>query len=58
VELFGNMAKERGGHADAAFNVGSTWKLTKHINLLFAAGRDIVGDTKAMIYLGLQILTK
>jgi hypothetical protein len=58
VELFGNTPKERGGRADVAFNVGGTWKLSRHVNMLFAAGRDIVGDTSAMIYLGLQFLTK
>jgi hypothetical protein len=32
--------------------------LNEHINLLFTGGRDIVGDTKAMAYIGLQVLTK
>jgi len=32
--------------------------LNKHFNLLFAGGRDIVGDTSAMGYIGLQLLTK
>ncbi len=58
AELFGNTPKERGGRADVAFNVGGTWKLSTHVNMLFAAGRDIIGDTRAMIYLGLQFLTK
>jgi hypothetical protein len=58
VELFGNSRTERCGRADVAFHVGGTWKLTEHINLLFSAGRDIVGDTRAMIYLGLQVLTR
>jgi hypothetical protein len=58
AELFGNSPKERGGRSDVAFNLGGTWKLTKHINLLFAGGRDIVGDTTAMGYIGLQLLTK
>ena len=58
VELFGNSPKERGGRSDFAFNVGGTWKLSKHLNLLFAGGRDIVGDTTAMGYIGLQFLTK
>jgi len=58
AELFGNTPKERGGRADVAFNVGGKWKLSRHLNMLFAAGRDIVGDTRAMIYLGLQFLTK
>jgi len=58
VELFGNSPKERGGRPDVAFNIGGTWKLSKHVNMLFAAGRDIVGDTSAMAYVGLQILTK
>ena len=58
VELFGNSPKERGGRSDVAFNLGGTWKLSKHINLLFAGGRDILGDTTAMGYIGLQLLTK
>jgi hypothetical protein len=58
VELFGNSPKERGGRSDVAFNLGGTWKLNKHLNLLFAGGRDIVGDTTAMGYIGLQLLTK
>ena len=44
--------------SDVAFNIGGSWKLNKHINLLFTGGRDIVGDTRAMCYVGLQILTK
>jgi hypothetical protein len=56
--LFGNSPKEHGGRSDVAFNVGGTWKLSKHLNLLFSGGRDIVGDTDAMAYIGLQLLTK
>jgi hypothetical protein len=58
AELFGNSPKEHGGRSEVAFNVGGTWKLTKHLNLLFSGGRDIVGDTHAMAYIGLQLLTK
>jgi hypothetical protein len=58
VELFGNSPKERGSRSDVAFNVGGTWNLSKHVNLLFTGGRDIVGDTSAMAYIGLQFLTK
>jgi Putative MetA-pathway of phenol degradation len=58
VELFGNSPKERGGRSELAFNFGGTWKLNKHLNLLFAGGRDIVGDTHAMAYIGVQLLTK
>jgi hypothetical protein len=58
VELFGNSPKERGGRSELAFNLGGTWKLSKHLNLLFSGGRDIVGDTHAMAYIGLQLLTK
>src|SRR6266487_2164321 len=54
----GNSPKEHGGRSEVAFNVGGTWKLTKHLNLLFSGGRDIVGDTHAMAYIGLQLLTK
>jgi len=41
-----------------AFNLGGSWKLNKHLNLLFTGGRNIVGDTSAMAYIGLQVLTK
>jgi Putative MetA-pathway of phenol degradation len=58
VELFGNSPKEHGGRSDVAFNIGGTWKLSNHLNLLFSGGRDIVGDTHAMAYIGLQLLTK
>jgi hypothetical protein len=44
--------------SDVAFNVGGSLKLDGHINLLSTGGRDIVGDTKAMAYIGLQVLTK
>jgi hypothetical protein len=56
--LFGNSPKERGGHSDVAFNLGGTWKLREQVNLLFTGGRDIVGDTTAMGYIGFQVLTK
>jgi hypothetical protein len=58
AELFGNSPKERGGRSEMAFNLGGTWKLSNHINLLFAGGRDVVGDTTATGYIGLQVLTK
>jgi len=58
AELFGNSPTERGRRPDFAFNVGGTWKLSDHLNLLVSAGRDIVGDTHAMAYVGLQVLTK
>ena len=58
MELFGNTPKERDGRVEIAFNAGGAWKLSKHLNLLFATGRDIVGDRKAMVYTGLQVLTK
>ena len=58
VELSGNSPKEHGGRSEVAFNVGGTWKLSEHWNLLFAGGRDFVGDSHAMAYIGLQLLTK
>jgi hypothetical protein len=58
VELFGNSPKERGARSEFAFNLGGTWKLSEHFNLLFAGGRDIVGKTTALGYVGLQLLTK
>jgi hypothetical protein len=58
AELFGNTATDRGGRADFGFNIGGTCRLSEHLNLLFAAGRDFSGDTRALIYIGLQVLTK
>lgn len=57
AELFGNSPKERAGRADVAFNLGGTWKLNNHLNLLLSGGRDIAGNVTAMGYIGLQILT-
>jgi Putative MetA-pathway of phenol degradation len=58
VELFGNSPKERDARSNIAFNLGGTLKLCEHLNVLFSGGRDIVGDTRATAYLGLQIVTK
>jgi len=58
VELFGNTPTVPNGRPDIAFNVGGSLKLQEHLNFIFTAGRDIVGDTHAMLYLGLQIVTK
>ncbi len=58
AELFGNSPKERGSRSDVAFNIGGICKLSKHVNLLFTGGRDIIGDTSAMGYIGFQFLTK
>lgn len=58
VEWFGNTPMERTGRPDVAFNVGGAWKLSPHVNVLFSAGRDVIGDARAMVYLGLQVLTK
>lgn len=58
AELFGGTPKELDGHSNVAFNIGGAWRLSPHFNLLFSAGRSIVGDTEAMAYIGLQILTK
>jgi hypothetical protein len=58
AELFGNSPMERVSRADVTFNLGGTWKLNDHFNLLFSGGRDISGDVTAMGYIGLQILTK
>ena len=58
LELFGNSPKERDGHSDLAFNIGGALRFSDHVNLLLSAGRDIVGETHAMAYIGLQFLTK
>ena len=56
--MFCNSPKECAANFDFAFNIGLTWKLSDHFNLLFSAGRDIVGDAHAMAYIRLQLLTK
>jgi len=58
VELFGNTQKQSDSRPDIAFNIGGSFKLVEHLNLLFAGGRDIHGDSRAILYLGLQIVTK
>jgi Putative MetA-pathway of phenol degradation len=55
-ELFGNSPIRSKEPSDLAFNLGGQWSLSEHLNLLFSAGRDILGDTKFMAYLGIQIL--
>ena len=58
IELFGNTTTVPNGRPDFAFNIGGNLKLSDHLNFIFTGGRDIVGDTHAMLYLGLQIVTK
>jgi len=58
VELFGNTTTVPNGRPDFAFNVGGSLKLNDHLHFIFTGGRDFVGDTHAMLYLGLQIVTK
>jgi hypothetical protein len=58
VELFGNTTTVPNGRPDFAFNIGGSLKFNDHLNFIFAGGRDFVGDTHAMLYLGLQIVTK
>ena len=59
AELFGNTPKElNGDNSDVAFNLGGISRLNKHVNFLFTGGRDFIGDTHAMAYIGLQFLTK
>jgi len=58
TELFGNFPQVQGGGSDIGFNIGGAWKVSEHLALLFSGGRDIVGDTNAMAYIGLQLLTK
>jgi hypothetical protein len=57
-ELFENSAKEAGGRSALAFNLGGQWKIREGYNLLFSAGPSIWGESKTMLYVGLQILTK
>lgn len=58
VELFGSTPQERGGRVEVAFNLGGIWKLNEHLNLLYSAGRDIVGDARVIAYVGLQSFTQ
>ncbi|MBV8585828.1 MAG: transporter, partial [Verrucomicrobia bacterium] len=46
VELFGNTQKQSGARPDVAFNIGGSFRLTEHLNLLVSGGRDIYGDTR------------
>jgi len=55
-ELFGNSPIRSREPSDLAFNLGGQWNLNDHLNLLFSAGRDILGNTKFMAYFGIQIL--
>jgi hypothetical protein len=52
------LLRERRAKSELAFNVGGVWKLSKHINFFFSGGRDIVGQTRAMDNIGLQVLTQ
>jgi hypothetical protein len=56
-ELFENSPPPPEGYSNIAFNLGGTWKMTGHFNLLFSAGRSIRGQTDFMTYLGVQIVT-
>jgi hypothetical protein len=56
-EIFGNTAKEAGGHSTVSFNGGGQWEIRGGYNLLFFAGHSLWGEPTTMIYLGLQILT-
>jgi hypothetical protein len=57
AELFGNSPITSEGRSDIAFNLGGTWKMSEHLNLLFSAGRSISGDIDFMTYVGVQIVT-
>ncbi len=57
-ELYGNSSKEEDNRSNLGFNLGGTWKLREHMNLLFSAGHSIQGDSTVTAYLGLQFLTQ
>lgn len=57
AELFGNSPVATGERSNVAFNLGGTWKMSEHLNLLFSAGRSISGDIDFMTYVGVQIVT-
>jgi len=54
-EITENSPPPTEGYSNLAFNLGGTWKINEHFNLLFSAGRSIRGDTKFMAYLGIQM---
>jgi len=54
-EIMENSPPPTEGYSNLAFNLGGTWKINEHFNLLFSAGRSIRGDTKFMAYLGIQM---
>jgi hypothetical protein len=55
-EIVENALPPPEGYSNLAFNLGGTWKLSEHFNLLFSAGRSIHGATDFMGYLGIQML--
>jgi len=58
AEVFGNSATGVDGHSELGFNVGGTWKVREGRVLLFSVGRNLQGEARTMLYLGLQILTR
>jgi hypothetical protein len=55
-EITENSLPPVDGYSNLLFNLGGTWQLSEHFNLLFTAGRSIHGDTQFMAYLGIQML--
>jgi len=54
AEIAYNSPPPTEGYSNLAFNLGGTWKMSEHLNLLFSAGRSIQGETRFMAYLGIQ----
>jgi hypothetical protein len=54
VEIVENSPPPTEGYHNLAFNVGGSWKMSNHLNLLFSGGRSIYGETDYMAYFGIQ----
>jgi len=55
VEIVENSPPPTEGYSNFAFDLGGTFKINEHMNLLFSAGRSFSGDTDYMAYIGLQL---
>ena len=54
AEVYHQTARETGGDADTAFNIGTVIDLSEQHHLLFSAGRSIDGPTQFQCYLAYQ----
>lgn len=55
AELFATTPTEFGGEPAAGFNAGFKYALHEHAELLVSGGRDLRGDTKLALFLGIAV---